>query len=82
VAFDLEQGDVLAVIGPSAAGKTTLARLLTGLWPSVAGKVRLDGVDVYQWNKTELGPHVGYHAAGRSTVRRHDRGKHRPIWRR
>lgn len=60
VGFALNQGEVLAVVGPSASGKTTLARLLTGLWPAVMGKVRLDGVDVYTWNKTELGPHVGY----------------------
>lgn len=53
-------GELLAIIGPSASGKTTLARLLVGLWPAMAGKVRLDGVDVQQWNKTELGPHLGY----------------------
>jgi ATP-binding cassette subfamily C exporter for protease/lipase len=60
VQFALNPGELLAVIGPSAAGKTTLARLLVGLWPSMGGKVRLDGADVYQWYKTELGPHIGY----------------------
>lgn len=60
VAFALQPGEVLAVVGPSASGKTTLARLLVGLWPANSGKVRLDGVDVYTWDKAELGPHVGY----------------------
>ena len=58
--FGVASGEVLAVIGPSAAGKTTLARMLVGLWPALQGKVRLDGADVYTWNKTELGPSVGY----------------------
>jgi ATP-binding cassette subfamily C exporter for protease/lipase len=58
--FQLNPGDVLAVIGPSASGKTTLARVLTGVWPSLAGKARLDGVDIHTWDKSELGPHVGY----------------------
>lgn len=56
----LEHGQVLAIIGPSASGKTSLARLLIGLWPSLSGKVRLDGVDMHAWRKTELGPYVGY----------------------
>jgi ATP-binding cassette subfamily C exporter for protease/lipase len=60
VSFVLEPGEVLAVVGSSASGKTTLARLLTGLWPSANGKVRLDGVDVHTWDKTELGPYIGY----------------------
>lgn len=60
VQFALQPGEVLAVIGPSAAGKTTLARMLVGLWPALQGKVRLDGVDVYSWNKAELGPSMGY----------------------
>ena len=60
VAFALQPGDVLAVVGPSASGKTTLARLLVGLWPTLSGKVRLDGADIKTWNKAELGPYVGY----------------------
>jgi len=60
VAFSLPPGEVLAVVGPSASGKTTLARLLVGLWPAASGKVRLDGADIFTWDKSELGPHLGY----------------------
>jgi ATP-binding cassette subfamily C exporter for protease/lipase len=60
VQFGLAKGEVLAVVGPSASGKTTLARLLVGLWPAMSGKVRLDGADVYTWDKSELGPYMGY----------------------
>lgn len=60
ISFRVAPGDNLAIIGPSASGKTTLARLLVGIWPAVSGKVRLDGSDVYTWNKNELGPNVGY----------------------
>ena len=60
VQFALSPGEVLAVVGPSAAGKTTLARLLVGLWPAQSGKVRLDGADIYTWDKAELGVHMGY----------------------
>ncbi len=56
----IEPGDVLGVIGPSGSGKSTLARLLVGVWPAVMGKVRLDGADVSQWNKDQLGPYMGY----------------------
>lgn len=58
--FKVSPGEILAIIGPSAAGKTSLARVLMGVWPAAVGKVRLDGVDIYQWNKTELGPYLGY----------------------
>lgn len=60
VSFALEPGDVLGIIGPSGSGKSTLARLLVGIWPAAGGKVRLDSADVYQWNKDQLGPHLGY----------------------
>ena len=58
--FNLSPGESLGVIGPSASGKSTLARLLVGIWPALSGKVRLDGADVYLWNKQELGPWIGY----------------------
>lgn len=60
VTFGLNPGDVLGVIGPSGSGKSTLARLLVGVWPAMMGKVRLDGADIYTWNKAELGPNLGY----------------------
>jgi ATP-binding cassette subfamily C exporter for protease/lipase len=60
VSFALQPGDVLGIIGPSASGKSTLARLLVGIWPVSEGIVRLDTADIYQWNKDELGPHIGY----------------------
>lgn len=58
--FNLSPGDCLGLIGPSGSGKSTLARLLVGVWPPVTGSIRLDGADVYRWNKDELGPSIGY----------------------
>jgi len=60
IQFNLNPGEMLAVLGPSGVGKTCLCRALVGVWPAATGKVRLDGVDVFTWNKTELGPFVGY----------------------
>jgi ATP-binding cassette subfamily C exporter for protease/lipase len=60
VQFNLDPGDMVAVLGASGAGKTCLTRALVGIWAAVAGKVRLDGADVFTWDKTQLGPHVGY----------------------
>ena len=60
VSFQLEKGETLAVIGPSAAGKSSLIRVLLGVWPANAGTVRFDGFDVNHWHPSELGPHIGY----------------------
>ncbi len=60
VSLVIQPGDIVGVIGPSASGKSSLARLMVGIWAAQVGKVRLDNADVYQWNKDELGSQIGY----------------------
>jgi len=60
VDLELNPGDTLGVIGPSAAGKSTLARALVGVWPSYAGTVRIDGAEIEHWNREQIGAHIGY----------------------
>lgn len=58
--FKIEPGSALGVIGPSGAGKTTLAKVLTGIWPPAAGSIRIDGASLDQWPSDELGKYIGY----------------------
>lgn len=60
VNFRVPAGHVLGVIGPSAAGKSSLARVLVGVWPPAAGAVRLDGSELDHWDPEQLGQHLGY----------------------
>ena len=60
VSFTLEPGEVMSIIGPSAAGKSTLLRLLVGAIPPANGAARLDGADLFRADRASLGPHVGY----------------------
>lgn len=60
ISFAVPAGSIVGVIGPSASGKSTLARALLGVWAPQHGVVRLDGADINNWDKRELGPYVGY----------------------
>ena len=60
ISFKIESGTALAVMGPSASGKTTLSRLLVGVLKPNSGHVRLDGADTFDWMRSDFGPHVGY----------------------
>ncbi len=60
LSFAVQPGEAVAVIGPSASGKTSLSRMLIGVWKPHAGSVRLDGVELSDWNLDEVGPHIGY----------------------
>ena len=60
VNMKLNAGEALGIVGPSASGKSCLARALLGIWPTYSGKVRLDGADIFAWDRTELGPYIGY----------------------
>ena len=58
--FQVSPGQILAVMGPSGSGKSSLARLVTGLWPPLVGEARLDGVSLFAWPSHELGPYLGF----------------------
>ncbi|MEN5031818.1 type I secretion system permease/ATPase [Pseudomonas sp. Ps21-P2] len=60
ISFVTPAGSIVGIVGPSAAGKSTLARALLGIWPPQHGVVRLDGADISTWDKQKLGPHLGY----------------------
>ncbi len=60
VTFTVRAGSALGVVGPSASGKSSLARALIGVWPSFRGAVRLDGAALDQWDSDRLGRHIGY----------------------
>jgi ATP-binding cassette subfamily C protein len=60
VSLALEAGETLAVVGPSASGKSSLARVICGVWRPMAGTVRLDGAELHHWDPEKLGDHIGY----------------------
>jgi ATP-binding cassette subfamily C protein len=60
ISFEIKQGETFAIIGPSAAGKSTLSKLMVGVWMPSSGVVRLDGGDVYKWNRENFGQYIGY----------------------
>ena len=60
ISMRIEKGDVVGIIGPSAAGKSSLARVMLGLWPLSNGVARIDKADISQWDREDLGKYVGY----------------------
>lgn len=60
VSMSIKAGETLGVIGPSAAGKSSLARAILGVWPCINGKVRIDGAELSHYDRGDLGSHIGY----------------------
>ena len=60
ISFDLPAGSAMGLIGPSAAGKSSLARAIVGVWPVLAGSIRIDGADLTHWDTDQLGQYIGY----------------------
>lgn len=60
ISFVAPAGSIVGIVGPSAAGKSTLVRTIMGIWPPQHGVVRMDGADIHSWDKHALGPYVGY----------------------
>jgi PrtD family type I secretion system ABC transporter len=60
ISFSLAAGDTLGVIGPSASGKSSLARLLVGVWKPLQGVIRMDGADISNWPSEKIGGYIGY----------------------
>ena len=60
IKFDVQPGEAVGIIGPSASGKSTLARALVGIWPVMAGEIRLDGATLDQWSEADFGKLIGY----------------------
>ena len=60
VSFTVAPGEIVAVVGASGSGKSSLARAIAGVWPAMQGSVRIDGADFRQWDRNQLGSHIGY----------------------
>jgi ATP-binding cassette subfamily C protein EexD len=60
ITLTISKGDVVGIVGSSGAGKSTFARALLGIWPASSGKIRLDGAEVFAWNRHVIGPYIGY----------------------
>lgn len=78
IRFNLVPGDVLGIVGPSAAGKTLLMRAIAGIVPLKTGAVRLDDAAMTQWDRNRLGPYIGY-LPQESELIDGTVGKHRPL---
>ncbi|MGZ8174227.1 MULTISPECIES: type I secretion system permease/ATPase [Methylobacter] len=60
ISLGIEKGDIVGILGPSGAGKSTLARAILGIWPTASGAIRLDGAEIFNWDREHLGDFIGY----------------------